>query len=218
MAGEISRMVKKGAKPAQKVRAISKYLFEDNGYHGSRTDYYNRSNSYLNEVIDDREGIPITLSLLFIELSDHLGAGLKGLGLPGHFVVFYEDGGERKMIDPFEGGKPLSEKEADEIVRAYGGGGSAADYPASDKRSIIQRMVYNLKGISIDAKDYPSALRYVDLLLAISPEDAQERLSRALLNVQLGDGEAAKPDLEWLFEKKPEGIHLDRLRQLYDRL
>ncbi|MFP6875146.1 MAG: tetratricopeptide repeat protein [Verrucomicrobiales bacterium] len=218
MAGELSRKVGKDASTREKVAAISEYLFEDNGYHGSRADYYNRSNSYLNEVIDDREGIPITLSILFIELAGHLDADLKGLGLPGHFVVCYEEDGKKTIIDAFERGKLLTTEEANKIIRSFGGDGAISDYPPSDKRSIIQRMIYNLKGISIEAKDYPAALRYVDLLIALDPDDAQEHLSRALLHVQNGQGNKAKDDLEWLFEKQPEGIHLERLRELYNRL
>ena len=79
-------------------------------------------------------------------------------------------------------------------------------------------MLNNLKGIAIDEQDPAGAIRYVDLLIALDPEDANQRLSRALLNFQNGDGEAAKPDLEWLFENQPDGIRLDRLRDLYDRL
>ena len=218
MAGEIESTVPKNSDPATIVAAIGKYLFADNGYHGSRSDYYNRSNSYLNEVIDDREGIPITLAVLFIELAERLDLKLHGLGLPGHFVAYYADGKGRQIIDPFEGGKPLTPAEADEIVRAFGGGGKSADYSAADTKAIIQRMVFNLKAVAIDAKDYAGALRYVDLLLAIDPKDGGERLSRALLHVQTDQGEKAKLDLEWLFEHKPEGIHLDRLRGLYDRL
>ena len=117
MAGELSRKVARDAPIRDKVAAIAGYLFEDNGYHGSRADYYNRSNSYLNEVIDDREGIPITLSILFIELAAHLDAELKGLGLPGHFVVCYEEAGKRTIVDAFERGKPLTN------------GGSQQNYP-----------------------------------------------------------------------------------------
>jgi regulator of sirC expression with transglutaminase-like and TPR domain len=218
MAGELSRKVARDAPIRDKVAAIAQYLFEDNGYHGSRADYYNRSNSYLNEVIDDREGIPITLSILFIELAAHLDAELKGLGLPGHFVVCYEEAGKRTIVDAFERGKPLTTEKANRMIRDFGGSGVISDYPPSGKRAIIQRMIYNLKGISIEEKVYPSALRYVDLLIALDPDDAQEHLSRALLYVQNGQGDRAKADLEWLFEKKPEGMHLARLRELYNRL
>ncbi|MEC9327624.1 MAG: tetratricopeptide repeat protein, partial [Verrucomicrobiota bacterium] len=202
----------------KKVKAISKYLFEDNGYHGSRTDYYNRSNSYLNEVIDDREGIPITLSIIFIELASRINVELKGLGLPGHFVVFHKKQGERKIIDPFNGGKQISTEEADQIVQDQLGIGKASEYEPADNLSIVKRMIYNLKGITIDNKEYEDALNYVNLLIEIDPNDPQERLSRAILNIQNKQEENAKSDLEWLLKTKPEGIHLQRIQELYNRL
>ena len=218
MAGEISASLPKDAKLAQKVEAIRVYLFHDNGFHGSRADYYNRSNSYLNEVIDDREGIPITLSLLFVELGRRVDAKLHGLGLPGHFVAFYEEDGERKLIDPFEGGIPLPHAQADALMNAAGLRGSAAELPAARPREIITRMLRNLKAIAIEQKDFPGALTYVEVLLSVNPDDVQERLSRALLNLQTGKGERAKPDLEWLLENEPEDLNLDRIRELLDRL
>ena len=201
-----------------KVALISQYLFKDNGYHGSRTDYYNQSNSYLNEVLDDREGIPITLSIIYIELAERIGLKMQGLGLPGHFVVFYNNNGNRKIIDPFDNGKPITKADADAIVKEYDITMNANDYKAADNKSIIQRMLYNLKGISIDNKEYQSALNYVDLLIAIDPKDSQERLSRSILFIQLDQNDDAKKDLEWLLEMEPEGIRIERIRELYNRL
>ncbi len=84
--------------------------FTERGFHGSRGDYYNRSNSYLSEVIDDREGLPITLSVLYIELARRLGVRLEGVGLPGHFVVRHVPAkGEAQLIDVYEGGQPLTQ-------------------------------------------------------------------------------------------------------------
>ena len=201
-----------------KVALISQYLFKDNGYHGSRTDYYNQSNSYLNEVLDDREGIPITLSIIYIELAERIGLKMQGLGLPGHFVVFYNNNGNRKIIDPFDNGKPITKADADAIVKEYDITMNANDYKAADNKSIIQRMLYNLKGISIDNKEYQSALNYVDLLIAIDPKDSQERLSRSILFIQLDQNDDAKKDLEWLLEMEPEGIRIERIRELYNRI
>ncbi len=201
-----------------KVALISQYLFKDNGYHGSRTDYYNQSNSYLNEVLDDREGIPITLSIIYIELAERIGLKMQGLGLPGHFVVCYNNNGNRKIIDPFDNGKPITKADADAIVKEYDITMNANDYKAADNKSIIQRMLYNLKGISIDNKEYQSALNYVDLLIAIDPKDSQERLSRSILFIQLDQNDDAKKDLEWLLEMEPEGIRIERIRELYNRI
>jgi len=218
MAGEISATLAEDATAEQRVDAVRSYLFRDNGYHGSRGSYYSRSNSYLNEVIDDREGIPITLSVLFVELGRRAGAELHGLPLPGHFVAFYEKDGKRQLIDPFDGAVPLSDDQAEAIIAASGFVGGAADFPPAEPRGIVQRMLNNVKAIAIAEKDYPGAIRYVDVLLSLDPDDAQERLSRALLHVQTGARERAKTDLDWLFERKPEGIYLDRLRELYDSL
>jgi regulator of sirC expression with transglutaminase-like and TPR domain len=218
MATDIKAIIDPADSEEKKVKAISKYLFEDNGYHGSRTDYYNRSNSYLNEVIDDREGIPITLSIIFIELASRINVELKGLGLPGHFVVFHKKQGERKIIDPFNGGKQISTEEADQIVQDQLGIGKASEYEPADNLSIVKRMIYNLKGITIDNKEYEDALNYVNLLIEIDPNDPQERLSRAILNIQNKQEENAKSDLEWLLKTKPEGIHLQRIQELYNRL
>lgn len=218
MGEDLMSKIKNNTDIEAKVALISKYLFKDNGYHGSRTDYYNQSNSYLNEVLDDREGIPITLSIIYIELAKRIGLKMQGLGLPGHFVVFYNNNGNRKIIDPFDNGKSISEADADAIVKEYDSSMNANDYKAAGNKSIIQRMLYNLKGISIDKKEYQDALNYVDLLIAIDPKDPQERLSRSILFIQLDQNDDAKKDLEWLLEMEPEGVRIERIRQLYDRL
>ena len=92
MAAELTARVAADADPSAKLAALRKYLFDENGFHGSRGDYYNRANSYLNEVLDDREGLPITLSMVYMELGRRLGLNLVGIGLPGHFVVGHADG------------------------------------------------------------------------------------------------------------------------------
>src|SRR5216684_5716061 len=100
MGGEIRAALPKDADGPGKLAALNKYLFTERGFHGSRQDYYNRSNSYLNEVLDDREGIPITLSVLYIELARRVGLKVVGIPLPGHFVVeFLPEKGEGKLID-----------------------------------------------------------------------------------------------------------------------
>lgn len=218
MAGEISADLPEEASAREKVAAVRRYLFEDHGYHGSRADYYNRSNSYLNEVIDDREGIPITLSLLFVELGRMVGAEVHGLGLPGHFVACYHVEGERRIIDPFDGAIPMSLDDADALLAVAGVGGAAEEYPLATPRGIIRRMLNNLRAIAIEEKDFGGALGYVEVLLALDPADAQERLSRALLHLQTGAAQRAKPDLEWLLDHEPDGIRLERVRDLYERL
>ena len=97
-------------------------------------------------------------------------------------------------------------------------GESTDQYEISTKRQMITRMLTNLKGIAIEEQEPLEAVRYIDLIVAINPENPGERLSRALLHAQADKPALAIPDLEWIFEKDPEGIDLDRLREFYDHL
>ncbi len=218
MAGEISKDLPPKATTTQKVTAVKRYLFQDNGYHGSRSEYYSRSNSYLNEVIDDREGIPITLSLLFIELSRRVGAEMHGLGLPGHFVACYRENGKRIIIDPFEGGRIMSIEDADALLLNAGLDNRAAEMEVAKPGEIITRMLRNLQAIAIEEREFTDALSYVEIIVGLNPESPQDRLNRALLNLQVGNPGQARPDLQWILENEPDGIHLDRIRELMQRL
>ncbi|MEI6534423.1 MAG: transglutaminase family protein, partial [Verrucomicrobiaceae bacterium] len=163
---------------AAAVRRIAKFLFEENGFHGSRgDDIDNLSNSYLNEVLDDREGIPITLSIVFLELARRLGLeDVYGVPLPGRFMVGFDetrDGNKSTMfIDVFDGGKLLKPKEAEALISDRVG--LPVDerqlQPATPK-AIILRMLYNLSSF---AKKPEQAAGYVDLILALDDSSAQE--------------------------------------------
>ena len=109
MAGEVRAKLPADATPAARLEALKKYLFEENGFHGSRGDYYNRSNSYLNEVLEDREGLPITLAVLYMELARQLDVEVRGVGFPSHFIVApaAAQSGDESWIDVYEGGQSL---------------------------------------------------------------------------------------------------------------
>lgn len=201
---------------------IAKYLFEENGFHGSRGDEIdNLSNSHLNEVLDDREGIPITLSVVFLDLARRLGVkDIYGVSLPGRFMVGYDetkDGTKSvTLIDAFGGGKFLTPEAAEALIYDRLGGPVNDDYlqPATP-RAIILRMLYNLSSFS---RKPEQVLSYLDLILAIDPDASHERLNRALMRVRSGDPLGAKADLEWLLEKQPRDLDLDRVAELYRSL
>src|SRR5581483_1333230 len=157
---DVDRMAQ-GAGDAARLEALRKYLFEERGFHGSRGDYYNRSNSYLNEVIDDREGLPITLSVLYLELARRLGVKVVGVGLPGHFVVKHVPAkGEPRLIDVYDGAKPLSREEAAKKVEAITGEPLRDEHLAAvTKRAIIVRMLHNLLGVARSERDGKAMLR-----------------------------------------------------------
>ncbi|MGI9241587.1 MAG: tetratricopeptide repeat protein, partial [Verrucomicrobiales bacterium] len=125
----------------------------------------------------------------------------------------------RQIIDVFGGGTFVSDEEAAEIAGLIPALGESTDqYDISSEREIITRMLVNLKAISIEEQQPLQALRYVNLILALNPDDPSERLSRALLHAQADEPALAIPDLDWIFENEPEGIDLVRLREFYEHL
>jgi regulator of sirC expression with transglutaminase-like and TPR domain len=220
MARKVAAGLPKEADEKAKLAALNAFLFKERGFHGSRGDYYNRSNSYLSEVIDDREGLPITLSVLYLELGRRLGVKVEGVGLPGHFVVRHVPAeGEGELIDVFEGGSPLSKEAAGKKVQELAGRPlREADLAAVSKRAIVVRMLNNLVGMARREQDAAGMLRYADAILTLQPDAAETRAMRASLRAQQGDREGALADVDWLLEKEPEGIDLDRLRAFRKQL
>jgi len=220
MASEILAALPGKANASKRLTALGNYMFKENGFHGSRGDYYNRANSYLNEVIDDREGIPITLSVLYMELARRLDLKMAGIGLPGHFVVAHLGAQkEPQLIDVFEDAKFMTVKDAGEIVRNFAGIKLIDDHlKPVDNRTIIVRMLRNLIGISNDKEPPEVVLRYLNTLLLLQPDSPQERLNRALMHMRMKKNKKAKTDVRWLLDNTPPGFNQDRLLELFKSL
>ena len=220
LSDELQQKLPPGADDAAKVATLSQFLFTDQGFHGSRTDYHNRANSYLNEVMDDREGLPITLAVLYLELARHLGlTNVTGVPVPTHFMVrFQPREGREQIIDVFDGGKVLTRSEAVERVADNVDRIGDDSFQPATKREIITRMLHNLLGLAQRGGGAGDALRYLDVILALNPDSAVNRFQRARLQMQRGNNLAAKEDLRWLLEKKPAGMDLERLGELYRSL
>ena len=183
MAREVADTLADDADDQARLAALDKYLFEENGFHGSRGDYYNRANSYLNEVLDDREGLPISLSVVYMELARRIGLNVVGVGLPGRFIVAYVGPeGERQLIDVFDGAQKVSREEAERRITLSSESEVSEEQMAkyfepSTKRSIVFRMLQNLLGLS---HNDPDALhRYLNAMLAIEPEHGPYHFLRA---------------------------------------
>jgi len=217
MAKELGDSLPAGADDTAKQAALRKYLFEENGFHGSRGDFYNRANSYLNEVLDDREGLPITLCVVYMELARRIGLKVEGIGLPQRFVVAYKPAeGEPQLIDVFEGAEPLSREEAKRRIVLTTEGLDDEEieklFEPATKRSIVFRMLQNLLGLS---RNDPAALhRYLNAMLAIDPEHGPYHFLRAMVRYQLDQRDLARADVTWLLEHEPEGVNLDQVRAL----
>jgi regulator of sirC expression with transglutaminase-like and TPR domain len=215
MARKVSARLPANASDADRLAALEKFLFSERGFHGSRGDYYNRANSHLSEVIDDREGLPITLSLLYMELAQRIGVRVEGVNLPGHFLLrFTPAKGEPRFIDAYESGHPMTRKEALALATAYSGKPAGDEALAAiGKRLILARMLNNLLGVAEKERDTAGMLRYLDALVVVNPSSARERVLRAMVRARSGDREGALQDVDWLLEKEPEEIDLDRLRE-----
>ncbi|MBI3838159.1 MAG: trypsin-like peptidase domain-containing protein [Planctomycetia bacterium] len=214
MGRELAAKLPADAAEALRLDTLRKYLFDENGFHGSRVDYYYRANSYLNEVLDDREGLPITLSIVYLELARRIGLKVEGIGLPGHFVVQHVPAqGESQLIDVYDGATPVSREEANRRVK------EATDRDLTDeelapmpKRAIITRMLHNLLGLA--GSEPPVMHRYLNAILAIDPNSAQHHWLRAIVRYRLELREGSEEDVDWLLEKRPAGIDHTRVLDL----
>lgn len=220
LAADVARAVPATADEAVKLATLNRVLFDELGFHGSRGDYYNRSNSYVNEVLDDREGIPITLAILYMNLARRLGLRVEGVGFPGHFLVRYEPAaGEPRWLDVFERAAELTREDLAARRRDEAGTEMTADDLAvATPKAILARMVNNLLGIAFREGDQHDVLRYLDAILVINPDSAPDRVKRMVTAARLGRREAAVADARWLLERMPPEIDLDQVRGLLDRL
>jgi regulator of sirC expression with transglutaminase-like and TPR domain len=216
MAHELKDKLPKDAAAKDKLAALTKYLFEERGFHGSRSEFYNRANSYLSDVLDDREGLPLTLAVLFIDLAARLDLKLDGVGLPVRFVVQYRAGkGPATYIDVYEGGKQLSRKEAEKLVAdVTGEPARKADFAPMTRRAILVRMLANLTNAAQKEADSRGFLRYQDAIVVLLPDDAQQRLTRAAARYRVGDRSGAIADLDYLLAKNAPGVDRQKLLEL----
>ena len=151
------------------ISEANAWLFGELGLRGNQADYYNPANSCLNRVLETGLGIPITLSVVYIEIARRLAKPIHGIGLPGHFVIRYDDGFYSTFIDPFHEGKLIDIGEVDPaVLRPF------------DTRSIVVRMLNNLRQIYFSRQDSAKALQVLDLLLAAEPDAADTHKQRAV--------------------------------------
>ena len=194
------------ADPMRRIGVISSYLFEDQGFAGNREAYDDPRNSFLNEVIDRRTGIPITLALVYIEVSRRAGVRLDGVNFPGHFLLRVPPHPETSIgrdehviVDPFHGGAVLSETDCRKLLREHAGEEAAFDprlLMRATKQEILVRMLVNLKRIYVRMRSFPQARTITELLLALDPSAMTELRDRGLLAYHLNDYSAALRDLE----------------------
>jgi len=213
------------------IDALNVVLFEEEGFRGNSAEYYDPGNSYLNEVLDRRLSIPITISLVYMEVAARVGLPLQGIGMPGHFIVRYPgplshgaapsyrpQPGEL-FIDPYYGGTLLARSEcAARFRQIYG-----PDFTFSEeyltpltRHQILARMLTNLKAIYLKRRDYRRAASVVERLLLVQPEALWEFKDRGILYYRLGAFQPARADLEHFLAEDPDAEDAPLIRYYID--
>lgn len=178
LAEELDAAVPMDGTDSVRRATLDRYFFQEWGFHGGRMNYYSKSNSFLNEALDDREGLPITLSVLYAAFARQIDLNVVGVGLPGHFVVRYiPNEGESELIDVFDGGKTLTlGAAASRVMGQTGRPLSLEDLAEQSDSEIILRMLRNLIGTAERGEDTEAALRYAKTIAAIDTESVADQL------------------------------------------
>ncbi|HWT83610.1 MAG TPA: tetratricopeptide repeat protein [Candidatus Methylomirabilis sp.] len=225
MADECRQRLGRGPATHRVITNLGDYLFKEQGFRGNADDYYDPRNSFLNDVLDRRMGIPITLSTVYMEVGRRLGLCLHGVGMPGHFLVKYVGPGEELVIDPFNGGAILSPVDCQHILDRVSRGKLKFEprfLSLVSARQILTRMLTNLKLIYFNNQAYGKALAVVDRLLILDPRAAPEIRDRGLLCCQLNCFPEAMVSLEQYIKLAPTAedaeVIRDHLRAIRQRM
>ncbi len=192
--------------PMETVQKINGVLFDTYGFRGNTNDYYDPRNSFFNDVLDRRVGIPITLSAVYIEVSRRLNFSIAGVGMPGHFLVKYSDRREEFFIDPYNRGEILTQDDCrNRLQQLYG---EAFEFherllARSTTRQILWRMLNNLKDIYVKGHAIDKCLSIVDMMLMVDSEDLVQFRDRGLLRMQLRQFDGAGRDFQHYLQHSP---------------
>lgn len=199
IASKVKRDITADLNAADIISRINHIIFDEEKFRGNRENYYDPDNSFLNRVLDRKTGIPITLSLIYIEVAGRLGLDVRGIGLPGHFITALHHTSGKIFIDPFHKGAIRSVDECLEIVRTYTGETVIPDrhwlQPIS-RKEFLARMLRNLKLIYARQKNDIMLFKMVHWILTLQPEAPAELSARAMLYEAMGNPTLAIKDWE----------------------
>ncbi|MEO6163982.1 MAG: tetratricopeptide repeat protein [Candidatus Binatia bacterium] len=202
------------------LAALNFVLFSEHGFRGNRDAYYDAENSFLNRVIERKTGIPITLSVLYMEVAQRIGLNFNGVGFPGHFLVKTAIDSNEIVIDPFNGGEIKSSKDLDQMLREMYGGkvGLRPEFlvPVTRKQ-ILLRMLGNLKAIYGRGDELVKMLTVLDRLIILDPNAVEEVRDRGAVYLRLECYGQAKDDFETYLRLAPDARDAAAIRdQLVD--
>ncbi|HYV39137.1 MAG TPA: transglutaminase-like domain-containing protein [Gemmataceae bacterium] len=203
-----------------RVHGLCRYLFHEMGFHGNQKDYYDPLNSYFNQVLERRTGIPITLSILTMAIGNRVGLHMDGVGLPGHFVVKAVEDEQQLVFDPFHGGRVLTAQDCENVVRQASGRDiivTAATLERLPLCLLVMRMLNNLKTIYLKQTDMPRAIRVLERLRQLAPDDAELQRDLGICLVHAGKPGKAIDLLAAYVEVAAEAMDAEAVRDVLRR-
>jgi regulator of sirC expression with transglutaminase-like and TPR domain len=223
-AGDILGRLGEGSAPSRRARALDTYLFEELGFAGNTDDYQDPRNSFLDQVVERRLGIPISLAVLYLAVGRRLGIDVAGVGFPGHFLVRVRDDTGTRFLDAFNGGQVLDDADLDARLGSVFGG--AAPKVASNP-SLLRpatpietsvRMLRNLKHTFLRREEHADALIAIEGILGLEPGLAEEIRDRGMLYRALGRNDLALRDLRRYLRATPDAREAAELTEIIDSL
>jgi regulator of sirC expression with transglutaminase-like and TPR domain len=216
LAAALSARLPQPSTDAERILALNRFLFGEQKFGPNIEDYNDLRNSFLNEVLERRVGIPISLSILYMEVGRRIGLLLRGISFPGHFLVKCEMSEGTVVLDPYCGGISLSLHDLQQRLREARGGEVSRAIVAgmlvsANKKEILARMLRNLKAIYLEKREQDRALSAMEWIIALSPTDPTQVRERGLLYLQLECFRAARDDLQRYLTLAPEASDVDEI-------
>ena len=219
LAETLRRRLEPGLPVQEKLAALNRFMFEEQGFRPNPADYYDPRNSFLNDVLDRRLGIPLTLSIVYIEIGRRLRLPLAGVSFPGHFLVKCAVSGGVVILDPYSGGISLSLADLGERMKLLKGTAApseeqlAAMLGSAGPRDVLLRMLRNLRAIYLNRGDLQRALSCSDRIVLVAPDAAEELRERASLYLELECFQAAMTDFERYLELEADAADAEEVRE-----
>jgi regulator of sirC expression with transglutaminase-like and TPR domain len=221
MADVLRQRLPQNPYPLKIIRAINDYLFTELNFRGNSIDYYDPRNSFLNEVLERRVGIPITLSLVYLELANRIGFPMAGVSMPGHFLIRPTVDEMDILVDPFHQGEIMFEQDCrDRLKQMFGASAQLEPHHLAPITPAIflVRILTNLKLIYLQNKDVPKALDAINRILLIHPEAVGEWRDRGLIYYQQGRLDDAQRDLERYLFEQPDAADAFEIRRVIEQI
>ncbi len=219
MAATLKRRLRPDISPADTIVALNRFLFDEHGFTGNAADYYDPRNSFLNEVLDRKRGIPLTLALVYIEIGRRIGLPVQGIAFPAHFLVKCPLREGTVVLDPYAKGISLSFEELKQRIKSLRRGVEpprsvmAQMLAAASNKEILVRMLRNLKGIYSHHKEWMRALAATDRIISVMPDLAEEYRDRGMIYLNLECFRAALFDLQSYLKMLPVANDADSVHQ-----